>query len=140
LIGVVAGVVITTGANWLQGSRRDRSDRQRELAAATGQVIASTTSVIVLVQRDPTNNPMVQSLSASYGAQSEWAEKITRAVERLQIADQVIQRCGQKDLAKASSHVVYEATEFARRRGGEIQSVDAAIMSFTEMLHARHPE
>jgi hypothetical protein len=140
LIGVVAGVAITTGANWLQGSRRDRAERQRELDAATGQVIASATSVIILVQRDPTATaaPAPPGDRSGVGTQAEWAEKITAAVERLQVADQVIQRYGQQNLAKASNRVVYAATDFARHRSGGILAIDEAIKSYTEVLHSGH--
>jgi hypothetical protein len=140
LIGVVAGVVITTGANWLQGTRRDRAERQRELDAATGQVIASATSVIILVQRDPTATAASTPPGdrSGVGTQAEWAEKITAAVERLQVADQVIQRYGQRNLARASSGVVYAATDFARHRSGGILAIDKAIKSYTEVLHSGH--
>jgi hypothetical protein len=137
LIGVVAGVAITTAANWFQGNRHDRGERQDELDAATGQVIASATSVIILVERD------IAARSATTGApprdtmgdESDWADKITRAIERLQIADQVVQRYGQKDSAQASGRIVSLATEFARNRGPGASAIDDAIASFAEIVH-----
>jgi hypothetical protein len=140
LIGVVAGVVITTGANWLQGARHSRAERQRELDTATGQVIASATSVIILVQRDATATTAATPPGArqSLGTEAEWAEKITAAVERLQVADQVIQRYGQRNLARASSGVVNAATDFARHGSGGILAIDKAIKSYTEVLHSGH--
>jgi hypothetical protein len=113
-----------------------RKLRQHELDTATGQVIASATLAIILVQRDLAARSVSPALSArkTLGTESEWADKITRAIERLQIADQVIQRYGQRYVAEASSRVISTATEYARG-GRAFPDVDDAIASFTRVLH-----
>jgi hypothetical protein len=100
-------------------------------------VVASATSVLILVQRDRNARPVTPTsarTNEALAAESEWAEKITRAIERLQVADQVIQRYGQRDVAQASNRVVSAATDLARGRGGGL-GIDDAIKSFTSVLH-----
>ena len=108
---LLTGAAITTATSWLQNRHCDRAEQQRELQAAKGQLIASATSVIVLVgwyhgARSISPN---SSLRNTLGTETEWVEKIANALERLQMADRVIQLHGQSDVAQASDHVVPEA-------------------------------
>lgn len=132
LIGVVTGAAITTGATWLQNRHRDRLEQQRELQAAIGQVTASATSIVLLVgwYHGARNIPQNSSLRNTMGDESEWVEKITNAVERLHVADQVIQRYGHDSLASASADLVFMSTEYARGRSNTSDSVNEAITSF----------
>jgi hypothetical protein len=135
LIGVITGAAITTATNWLQNRHRDRAEQQHELQEAKGQIIASATSKIILVEwyHGATLIPPNSSLRNNPGTESEWVEKIANALERLQIADRVIQLHGQRDVAQASSHVVSEAADLARGGTGDPQSVDDAIASFKKV-------
>jgi hypothetical protein len=132
LIGVIMGVAITTVTSWLQNRRHDHTEQQRELQGAKGQLVASATSIVILVgwyHGARTISPN-SSLRNTLGTESEWVEKITNAIERLQIADQVIQRYGQRDTAQASSRVVSESTDLARGKTSNPQGVNDAITSF----------
>jgi hypothetical protein len=133
LIGVVAGIALTTATNWLQSRSGDHAERQRELQAAEGQLIASATSIVILSGwYQGARQPAKSSPSNTLGTESEWVEKIVSALERLQIADRVIQRRGQKDVAHASRHVVSQAT--GRARGTtDSQSVNYAIEAFRQI-------
>jgi hypothetical protein len=129
---VIMGVAITTVTSWLQNRRHDHTEQQRELQGAKGQLVASATSIVILVgwyHGARTISPN-SSLRNTLGTESEWVEKITNAIERLQIADQVIQRYGQRDTAQASSRVVSESTDLARGKTSNPQGVNDAITSF----------
>jgi hypothetical protein len=135
LVGVVAGVVVTTAANWFQRNQHERTERQHELDAATGRVIAAATSVLILVQRDNSRAFMPGSeVQADLAGQAEWAAKITEAIERLQVADQVVQRYGKRKVADASGQVVSAATDLARGIGDGVPKIDDAIDSFSRVL------
>jgi hypothetical protein len=132
LIGVIMGAAITTVTSWLQSRYRDHTEQQRELQAAKGQVVASATSIILLVgwyhgARSIAPN---SSLRNTLGNESEWVEKITNALERLQVADQIIQRHGQIDIAQASSGIVSATTDYAGGRASGPEGIDDAITSF----------
>ena len=49
LIGVAIGVIVTTTINWLQNRRHDHIEQLRELETSKGQLIASATSIVILV-------------------------------------------------------------------------------------------
>jgi hypothetical protein len=135
LVGVITGAAITTATNWLQNKHRDRAEQQHELQAAKGQLIASATSIIILVgwYHGARSIPPNSSLRNTLGTETEWVEKIANALERLQIADRVIQLHGQRDVAQASSQLVSEAAELARGGTSGPQGVDDAIASFKKV-------
>jgi hypothetical protein len=132
LIGVAIGVAVTTVTSWLQNRRHDRTEQLRELEASKGQLLASATSIVIITgwydgaRSIPADSPRRNIL----GTESEWVEKIANALERLQIADQVIQRYGKRGTAQASSRVVSETTDFARGIISSPQGVNDAIASF----------
>jgi hypothetical protein len=132
LIGVVIGVVVTTATGWLQNRRHDRTEQVRELEASKGQLIASATSIVILVgwYHGARSIPVNSSQRNILGTESEWVEKISNALERLQIADQVIQRYGKRGTAQASSRVVSETTDLARGATSSPRAVNDAIAAF----------
>jgi len=132
LIGVITGAAITTLTGWLQSRHRDHTDQQRELQASKGLVVASATSVVLLVgwYHGARSIAPSSSLRNTLGDESEWVEKITNALERLQVADQVIQRNGEIAVAQASNLIVSATTDLARGQSEGPQAVNDAITAF----------
>jgi hypothetical protein len=132
LIGVLTGAAVATATTWVQRWYGDRSDRRKALEAAKGQLIAAATSLIVLVtwyhgarRIEPESQPR-----NALGSESEWVEKIAKALERVQIADRTIQLDAGIDIAVASGLIVSQATDYARGYTRDPEELDRAITSF----------
>jgi hypothetical protein len=135
LVGVLTGAAITTATTWLLNRQRLQVEQLHELEAAKGQVIASATSIIVLVgwYHGARSIQPDSRLRNPLGTESEWVEKIADALERLQSADRTIQLYGKRDVARASRLLVAQAADFARGQTKGPEGLDDAIASFREV-------
>lgn len=135
LLGVITGAAITTVTTWFQNRHRDRAEQRRELEVAKGQLIASATSIVILVgwYHGARSISPGSDLRNVLGTESEWVEKIANALERLQLADRVIQLHGQTEVAQASGTVVSQAADLARGGRNGADDVDEAIAAFKEV-------
>lgn len=132
LVGVVAGVLLTSGVTWLQGAVANRKGRRRRVIAAADSLRAGAKAAAFIYHSAHANRE-------SGGRQTvfEWVPLILAQAERIQRSFEVIDRDGPSELSRLAAEIARLAIGDPDQSFKEPKVPDAmqaAIKCFSEEL------